>query len=187
MKTAWLLILALSLLTVVTVARSAPSTLESRVARASQNVATNREPAVDSAELAHALVAVEKNEDRLAMLLAIGVHESALRASIARGECGPHECDRDSKTHAIQAWGLWQQWKNYLNRADWGNPSLGVQAKWAARQLRGAYARCRDYPGMGGPNLSRAAIRAYAGRGCDQPIRGEDARLATYLKVRRQL
>lgn len=135
----------------------------------------SEEKFISHADTIAAIRKVENNPDRQALLLTIAIHESGLLTRIANNECLPHECDKG------RAWGLWQQWQNSYNSKDWGSKDINVQAKWAARTLRSQWARCYGYPGVQ-PIL--AAIRGYAGRGCDTPIRGEMSRLATYNKVR---
>lgn len=151
---------------------------------ASAIMVRSSERTVDPCTLARAIEAVESSPDRQAMLLTLAIHESDLSQRIAFSLCGPDwggkigECD-----HGL-AWGIWQQHSNALNARDWGSKSLAVQARWAARTLRGAWARCAGYPGVPDP---LGAIRAYAGRGCDQAIRGEDRRMRTYMRIRAQL
>jgi hypothetical protein len=145
--------------------------------------APHRAGSVDALELGAAIAVFEPNPERAAMLLTIAEHESRLRATIARSECGPHECDRDTKTHAIRAWGLFQQHQNTLNADAWGAEDLDVQAFWAARQLRYAWTRCEHM----GVYLPLGALRAYAGGQCDMPIPGEQDRLATFERIKRRI
>lgn len=192
MKAAWIgIFFAVALVFATCVAHGADdgAWVVSGVEKATPEFSTKREPAVDGTELGQAIAKYERNPDRAAMLFAIAVHESALMARIGRNECrydAKHkECDpelhRDGSV-TFRAWGLWQQWKNANNASEWGSTSLDVQAKSAVRLLRGAWKRCSGYPGVPEP---LGAIRAYAGRGCDQEVRGEGSRLATYNKVRK--
>lgn len=117
----------------------------------------------------------ERNPDRQAMLLAIAISESALKIRIAEGNCRPYECDGG------RAWGLWQVHRNAFNEQVWGSPSVMLQAESAARILRSQWHRCDGYPGVD-PVVGR--FRAYGGRGCDQPLRGEEKRVQLYQEIR---
>lgn len=158
-----------------------PSPLVEHLVREQGSLQSRKDEPVDALELAEAIAAVPRiNREWAAMLLTIAAHESALSARIARGECKAFECD-----HGL-AWGLWQGHRNAINAEQWGSPDIGVQALAAARALRGAFYTCNPR-GKLREDWALATFRAYAGNGCEQPLRGEEKRMATFNRLRATL
>lgn len=124
-----------------------------------------------------AVAAATPSREWAAFLVTVASHESALSERIARSDCHGRECDNG------RAWGLWQQHRTVQNAADWGSPDLTVQARHASRLARGYYNMCRS----SGVPFPLSTFRAYAGRGCLRPLKGEDERMATYQRVLRRL
>lgn len=131
--------------------------------------------------------AAKGDPDVAAMTLAIGFHESAYSLRIGVSDCRGRECDprrlKDG-TREYRARGFFQLHRNGLNDSQWGAllgpESFDAQATEAVRRVRSAIATCRSRGMLG-------AFRAYAGRQCDAPLAGEQARLATFQSIRRRL
>ncbi len=129
-----------------------------------------------------------KGDPRIAaMTLTIGRHESNYSSRICRSECRGRECDpRRLKGGALEyrARGCFQMHRNGITDAEWaalkGPGTIDAQVKEATRRVRSAFATCKKQGALG-------AIRAYAGRGCESPLKDEAARLATYEGIRRRL
>lgn len=128
-----------------------------------------------------------KGDPRIAaMTLTIGRHESNYSSRICRSECRGRECDPRRVKGGVEyrARGCFQMHRNGLRDDEWdalkGPGSIDAQAKEAARRVRSAFATCPKQGAVG-------AIRAYAGRGCESPLKDEQARLATYESIRRRL
>lgn len=137
---------------------------------------------VDHAELAKAIVEATRSEQWALLLLTVAHHETALSWRIAIGECRSNgECDGG------RAWGLYQQHYNTFNSLVWGMPDVRTQTLEASRALNRAYRQCQV---RGTPlriDWVRRTLSAYAGRGCDSPWKGFDARVATFERLARKL
>lgn len=156
-----------------------PIGLVARLVVAQPALQSRKDTPVDARELAEAIAAIPHvNSEWAALVLTIAAHESALSARIARGDCLAHECDGG------RAWGLFQMHRNLHNAEQWGSPDLGVQALAASRALRSSFYQCG---GAKHPDWALRTIRAYAGRGCENPLRGEERRMATFERLRRRL
>lgn len=152
--------------------------LTDRLVTAQLRLQSKRDEPVDPQALASAIALITKgNRDWSALLLTVAAHESALSARIASGSCKAYECDGG------RAWGLYQVHRNALNAAVWGSPDLAEQTRAASRVLRGAFYRCKD----SGVDWPLATLRAYAGNGCSQALKGEDKRVKTFERLRRTL
>lgn len=161
------------LITCATVHANAP-TLSERIVAVVPSIGSKREPTVDAGELAEAVIEVSKgNRQWAALLLTVAAHESALSARIAGGGCRIHECDQG------RAAGLFQIHRNEQNVDTWGSTDLAVQTREASRMLRQAFYRC----GALHEGWQLQTLRAYAGKRCSEPLRGEGERVATYRKV----
>jgi hypothetical protein len=156
-------------------AHSAPKRFN--VASVAAAFASRNEPTIDPQELDAALFAVTQSREWTALLLTIGVHESGLRERIARSDCKPLECDGG------RAWGLFQVHKTEANAEAWGSPDLLDQVREASRLARGAFYRCQH----SGVPFPLSTLRAYAGRSCAMPLKGEADRLATFRKIASRL
>lgn len=183
-RMAWWLARALVVLAVLfllsALAHADPPTLSDRVVAVQPTYQSHKDPAVDPQEFADAIVPRCKgSREWCAVLLTIAIHEAALSARIARGECDQtiRECDGGL------AWGLFQIHKNERNREFWGTPDLKVQAAEASRLARAAFYRCQK----SGVPFPLSTFRAYAGRDCHMPIRGEERRVQTYNQILRRL
>ena len=142
---------------------------------------SRQEAAVDPRELAEAIAAIPRiNATWAALVLTIAAHESALSARIARGECGPHECDGG------RAWGLYQGHKNEGNATEWGSPDIRVQTLAAARLLRAVFYLCEGRGSLS-PDWVERTLSAYAGRACDAKWPGLGQRIATFHSLRGRL
>ena len=128
--------------------------------------------------IAQAVASVTKNPDEAAFLLAWGNAETNFSLRIHRGECNQWECDGG------RARGPWQAHRNGMNEERWsrmvGVENVQVQAEQAVQHARFAFHACPT-------NRIRGAFRILAGRACTSPIKDEEARMAAYNRVRRQL
>lgn len=152
--------------------RPAPS-WEGRLARQAERFASKREAPVDPALLARAITTITPSREWAAFLLTVAVHESALAERLRVNDCRAHECDHG------RAWGLWQNWRTEGNGDAWGSPDLTVQAKTAAHLSKQMFNMCK----RSGVPFPLGVFRALGGRGCHQPLRGEQARVATYQRI----
>ncbi len=186
-KQAWSLIIILCLVSLAFIFASAvvhaePPSLASRIEAVAPAFANRKGPPVDFHELGQAIAEVAKGDRQgAALLLTIAIHESGLRESVRLDQYtdqqGDAYRDRDGEIKH-RASGLWQVHANAHNSAEWGSPDLKLQARSAARLAAGALARCRKrapYP--------INVFRAYAGRACDMPLKGEEQRVATYQRI----
>jgi hypothetical protein len=111
-----------------------------------------------------------------ALLIAIGTHESRFSPDIVANRCKPWQCDRGRARGAFQVHrlgylaGLWD--------ISPGDPA--VQVEMADRVLRRSLTRCAPFASF--PAL---VYRAYRGGSCSWPIKGEAARVATYMRAMR--
>ncbi len=112
--------------------------------------------------------------DLAALLLVLGVRESALSARIARNECRPAECDHG------QARGVWQTHQSAYVPDGWWDAMVGddylaltTQALVAARVLGAGLRWCRTIEG---------AVSVYARGACKW--RGAPERVAAWERVR---
>lgn len=181
-RVGWTVVLFLAALAagmgVSSVAHCEPSPLIERVAALVPVFGSKKEPLVDAAGFASAVVSVSGgNRDWTALLATVAIHEAALSARIADGNCRPLECD-----HGL-AWSLYQIHRNQQNSAVWGSRDLTVQTREASRMLRQAFYRCG---GLHDGWLLQT-LRAYAGHGCASPFPGETERVATFVRVRSRL
>lgn len=118
-----------------------------------------------------------------ALLITVGYHESAFALHVHEGRCRPWECDGG------RARGPWQLHSNRYTRTVWdqlhGVEHSEIQARAAAKMLTLAYWTCvgrkrRD-------DWVRLTLRGYAGAGCNSPIKGEDSRVAMFMRVKARL
>jgi hypothetical protein len=136
---------------------------------------------VGARELAEAIASIPKvNRDWAALVLTVAVHESALAARIARGDCKRYECDGG------RAWGLYQGHRNEANAAVWGSPDIAIQTQEAARMLRAVFYRCNGPHSLSFDWVART-LSAYAGHRCDANWAGLDRRLNTFARIRGRL
>jgi hypothetical protein len=155
------------------ICHASPPTLRETIIAAVPSLATKREEALQPDVVADAVLSATSNRQWAALLLTIASHESALSARIARGECGPHECDHG------KAWGTWQQHQTPRNAEVWGSPDLNVQAREASHLARQFYNMCKS----SGVPFPLSTFRAFAGSGCKMPFKGEAARMATFKRL----
>lgn len=181
--TAFVVSLACLFLAMAKTCQSAPLTFRDRLIAVQPGISTKKNTPVDPEAMADALLKVKGlNGQWAALMLAVAANESALDDNIRRGQCKDYECDSyKGKDGTIQhrAWGLWQLHKNLTNDSDWGSEDLGVQARAASRMLRGAFYQCQK----SGVAFPLGAIRAFAGHGCDVPLKGEEKRMAIYNRL----
>lgn len=134
---------------------------------------------VDPEALATAVEsATHGNADWAALVLTVAEHETHLSARIVAGGCKPWECDRG------KAWGLLQEHRNLNNLSVWGSPDVGVQVLSGYQLLRRSYWTCKR---LSAGNWVAFTLNAYAGKACDAKWAGLDARVASYVAIRRRL
>jgi hypothetical protein len=109
-----------------------------------------------------------------ALILAIGHHESAFDTDIVANRCKPWACDRG------RARGAFQNHRVSFVAELWDVAPGNVEAQVAMvdRALRRSLARCKPFA-----PFPAHVFRAYAGRSCSFELKGEQARVATYLRV----
>ena len=165
-------------LTLSALAHAGAPTLTERLVAAQPAFASKKDEPVDAQAFAEAVAAVAKgNRQWAALLTTIAIHESGLSARIARGECKSFECD-----HGL-AWGLPQIHRTSRNASVWGSPDIAVQIREESHLARGAFELCKK----SSVPFPLSTIRAYAGRGCSQAIKGEADRVATFNRLLRKL
>lgn len=158
-------------------AATEPSSLRDRIIAAVPGLSCKSEEVVPPAEVADAVLSVTDNRRWVALLLAIGAHESGFRKRIAEGHCKRGECDGG------RAWGLWQVHKSLANRDVWGSQDLALQAREASRVARGAFGTCRK----SAVPFPLSTFRAYAGAGCERAVHTEDFVVVTVARLLRRL
>lgn len=178
----WLTLLSLAALALVLAiaarCKADGSTLADRLVLAQRSAQSQTEESVDARELATAIASIPRvNRQWAALVLTVAIHESSLLARIARGDCKRYECDGG------RAWGLFQVHRNQANRAVWGSREISVQTLEGARMLRAAFYTCGGLQ----PDWQIRTLRAYAGRKCNQPLKGEQERLATFRRLEARL
>lgn len=182
---AWLVIaycVAVSL-TLCAVGHAETPTLTERVAIEAQSLGSKREPIVDTADFAAAVVEVAKgNRQWVALLTTIAVSESALAERIRLDQYSPHEgdsyIDRDGARKHLAS-GLWQVHANSTNAAEWGSSDLKAQARMASRLARGAFYMCR----RARVPFPLGVFRALGSGSCTMALKGEEKRMRTYSSV----
>lgn len=130
-------------------------------------------PTATASNASSAIYKYSRSADEAAFLVALGMHETRFEARLIDGDCKPWECDHGAARGAFQ-----------LHRgaagADWellpGN--IDAQARSAVRMVRWAFRVCKTPVG---------AFRALGGLGCDRPLKGEEKRMASFLKARSML
>lgn len=174
-------------LTLSALAHASGPTLTDRLVAVQPMFQSAKDEPVDARELAEAIAEVAKgNRQWAALVLTMAVHETQLADRARRGEFKDYEADSYKEkdgTIKHHAWGTYQLWRNLTNDADWGSTDIKIQTRAASRMLKGAYYRCAK----SGVPFPLNTIRAVAGRGCAQPIKGEQQRLATYERLLRRL
>lgn len=140
------------------------------------------EKRAQQAAIASAIVEVSKGDgDLAAFLVAWGSHETNFSLRIQRGNCERWECDRG------RARGPFQAHRNGMSDERWsrmiGVENTRFQVEQAAKHARWAMRECR----LTGDARIVSAFRMLGARGCNQPLKGEGERLATYRKVRARL
>ena len=188
----WFLILFLAAVALVAalypaVAKADAPSLVDRLIAVQPSLASHKDEPVDAREFAAAVATVSKGDRQWAALLTtLAVHESGLSDRIRRGEFKDYEGDAfKNKDGSIQhlAFGLWQCHANQNNASDWGSTDVAVQARVANRMARGAAHKC-EHSGVAFPLY---VFRAYGGRQCDMPLKGEERRMQTYSRLLRRL
>lgn len=132
--------------------------------------------------IAQAVASVSRTREEAAYLIAIGDAETKFSFRVHFGLCRAFECDRG------RAQSPWQLWKNNRTTEEWhGFVGLSLDATKAAagaalQHIRFAERACRY-----APEPLVGTFRAYAGLGCDVPLKGERDRVATFNRVMRKL
>lgn len=126
-------------------------------------------PGVAGAVLRHA-----KSPMEAAFILAWGRAESGFDSRIIRNECKRWECD-----HGL-AVGGWQMHRRAAG-PDWDElpGNIDAQVRSAARMTRWALKQCGNQP--------RCAFRVLGGLRPETPLKGENARVSDFERVRRAL
>ena len=128
--------------------------------------------------IAAAVLSVARNKDEAAFLIAWGEHETRYSLRIHRGLCTRWECDRG------KARGPWQNWRVGMSDEKWarleGIENTRAQAAEAMKRARSAMRTCPA-------DRIRGAFRVLGGMGCTRALRGEDARMETFQRVRAKL
>lgn len=155
------------------IARGSAPGMRDNIIAVAPGLSSKAEPNVEPAELADAILSVTTSRQWAALLLAIGSHESAFRARIARSECRKSECDGG------RAWGVWQIHKSSANADVWGSSELAIQAREASRIARAGFYMCRrsEVP------FPLSTFRAYAGRGCVTKVYTEETVVSTFRRL----
>ncbi len=123
-----------------------------------------------------------------ALLLTIGFHESTFSLAVHRGECAHWQCD----AHKLKGGGVqymarspWQLHENDHTRPVWdqlvGVENTAVQVAAASKMAKVSYYRCSRLR----LPMVLATVRGFGGGSCTMPMRGEDARLATFGRLSR--
>lgn len=125
--------------------------------------------------------AAQGDRDMAALLVTVGFHESGWSMAIMSGHCEKHQCDRDrhGNVRAVSNYQLWRVSTSSPEAWELAKTDVRVASREAARALKRARGLCR-----GEPDMVRATLRAYGGRGCRKPLKDEDARVKTYLRVK---
>jgi hypothetical protein len=125
--------------------------------------------------------AAQGDRDLAALLVTVGFHESAWSMAIMNGQCGKYECDRDrhGNVRAVSNFQLWRVSTSSPEAWELAKTDVRVASREAARALKRARGLCK-----GEPDMVRATLRAYAGRGCRKRLKDEEARVRTYLRVK---
>ncbi len=123
-----------------------------------------------------------------ALLLTIGFHESTYSLAVHRGECAKWQCDaRKLKDGGVQymARSPWQLHQNDFTRPHWaelvGVQNTATQVAMASKMAKVSYYRCSRLK----LPMALATFRGFGGGSCTMPMRGEDARLATFGRLSR--
>lgn len=109
------------------------------------------------------------------LLGAIGGAESHFDTAVTAGNCLPLACDKGRARSAFQCHRL-QFVADLWDRA---NGDIAVQVEMADKVLRRTWGTCL----VQGVPMPQAAFRGYAGVSCSWPMRGEDLRVAYYVKL----
>lgn len=186
-RSAWVTIFFLAALAVAFVlagaAHADAPTLADRIAAVAPAYASKKGDPVDFHELGEAIAEVSHGDRKgAALMLTLAIHESGLRESIRLGQYTDQQGDAYKDKDGVirhRAWGVWQVHVNAHNAGVWGSPDLKDQARMAARLAAGALARCKKGPAPYPVNV----FRAYAGRDCAMPLKGEEQRAETFRKI----
>jgi hypothetical protein len=144
---------------------------------------------IKRAQLAAIAAAVHKaapDAETAAFVIAWGSHETNYALRTTLGFCLGYECDPGRVKDGViaRARSPWQIHRGGMSLADWdrmaGFENLEFQARKAVKMSRWALSTCRTR----GDERILGAFRVLGGRGCAYPIRGEQARLATFKKLR---
>jgi len=137
--------------------------------------------------IAAAVAKVSQTQDEAAFLIAWSNAETHFSLRIAQGDCRRWECDpvrHADGSMTFRARGPWQAHRNGMSDDSWarmtGIENVEHQAEVAARHARWALSACHET----GDARILGAFRLLGAKHCDQAMKGERERLATYRKVR---
>jgi hypothetical protein len=121
-------------------------------------------------------------------VIALGLHESHYAERIQSGNCGPHECDRDPRTHEPRSLGPWQAKREAcpeLHEQEPGSDGALRAGAFCAARLLGGFARyCTD---AGQPTDWAGAFKKYGGRACRSEWSDGETRVAVMRRVAAKL
>lgn len=124
--------------------------------------------------IASAIAEFARTPEERAFLIAWGHAESGYSLRVHVGQCKRWECDGG------RARSVWQMHRHRLNPEQWarmqGVENTRAQAARAVALARWALRQCPD-------DRVRGAFRVLGARHCDQPLRGEADRLATFERT----
>ena len=128
--------------------------------------------------VAHSVAARARDADEAAFVLAWGDAETHYSLRVHAGLCRRWECDKG------KARGPWQPHRNGMASERWarmqGVENTDAQVQHALKMARWALTECHAQ----GDARILGAFRLLGAKGCNEPLKGEADRLATYKRVR---
>lgn len=132
--------------------------------------------------VARAVASVARTREEAAFLLTLGHHESGFSFRVHFGICRQFECDHG------RALSPWQMHRNGRTEDEWhGFVGLSLDATRGAAAAALQHIRYAERACKWAQDPIVGTFRAYAGRGCDRPVPGEQDRIATFQRVMRKL